>query len=183
MKPIHAYFGASLALSFTVAACVPAPDSTPTPTPAPTSAASPAPPPAPAPTPTYDDWMDAPRTPGDWTYRSESGGSIALYGEPRSEARFSMRCDRARRTITMMRAGTATTEVPMRIRTESADRVVAARPTGGELPYLSATVPAGDSILDAMALTKGRFAIATQGMPTLYLPAWAEVTRVIEDCR
>ncbi|MGE5953581.1 MAG: hypothetical protein ACM308_08200 [Qipengyuania vulgaris] len=38
-------------------------------------------------------------------------------------------------------------------------------------------------LLDAMALTKGRFAVETPGLPTLYLPAWAEVTRVIEDCR
>ena len=40
-----------------------------------------------------------------------------------------------------------------------------------------------DPLLDAMAITKGRFAVAAPGEPTLYLPAWAEVSRVIEDCR
>lgn len=44
-------------------------------------------------------------------------------------------------------------------------------------------VDADDPILDAMAITKGRFAIETPGLPTLYIPAWVEVSRVIEDCR
>jgi len=33
-----------------------------------------------------------------------------------------------------------------------------------------------------MALSKGRFAVETQGLETLYVPAWPEMTRVIEDC-
>ncbi len=48
---------------------------------------------------------------------------------------------------------------------------------------MAVAIPARDPILDAMALTKGRFAIEAQGTQTLYIPAWAEVTRVIEDCR
>ena len=38
-------------------------------------------------------------------------------------------------------------------------------------------------LLDAMAITRGRFAVEVEGEPGLYVPAWAEVTRVIEDCR
>ncbi len=183
MKPIHARLGAAVALSFAIAACVPSPGSTPTPTPTPAPVATtPSPDPTPAPV-LHDNWMDAPRTPGDWSYSSRSGESLALYGEPRSEAVFSLRCNPANRTVTLMRAGQAARSLPLRIRTETADRILAAEPTRGELPYLSASVPARDPILDAMALTKGRFAIEAQGMPTLYLPAWAEVTRVIEDCR
>jgi hypothetical protein len=34
-----------------------------------------------------------------------------------------------------------------------------------------------------MALSKGRFAVQTLGLPALYIPAWPEITRVIEDCR
>ncbi len=40
-----------------------------------------------------------------------------------------------------------------------------------------------DPLLDAMAITRGRFAVEVEGETPLYLPAWAEVTRVIEDCR
>ncbi|MEL6878174.1 MAG: hypothetical protein AAGL68_08770 [Pseudomonadota bacterium] len=50
-------------------------------------------------------------------------------------------------------------------------------------PLVAAELDANDPLLDAMAITKGRIAVETAGMPTLYLPAWAEVTRVIEDCR
>jgi len=38
-------------------------------------------------------------------------------------------------------------------------------------------------LLDAMALARGRFAVEVAGYPALYLPNWAEVARVVEDCR
>lgn len=187
MKVSHNAIARVLLLSSAMlaAGCVPAPDSTPAPTPAPVQTTPPpAPaPPSPMPAPAPENWMDAARTPGNWSYRSTSGGSMALYGEAQTDARFSIRCDASARSVTLMRAGNAPGTVPMRILTETAERTVNAQPTGGELPYLAVSVPARDPILDAMALTKGRFAVETSGMPTLYLPAWAEVTRVIEDCR
>lgn len=127
--------------------------------------------------------MDMARTPGNWFYRSATGGSIALYGEAQTDARFSLRCDTSARSITLSRAGDAASAVPMRILTETAERTLNAQPIRGELPGVAVSVQPRDPILDAMALTKGRFAVETAGMPTLYLPAWAEVTRVIEDCR
>ena len=44
-------------------------------------------------------------------------------------------------------------------------------------------MPARDPLLDAMAFSKGRFALEVAGLPTLYVPSYPEVTRVIEDCR
>lgn len=183
MKPIYSRFAGAIAVTAAIAACVPAPEPTPPPEPVQTPAQPINLPPAAGPEPTYDNWIDAPQTSGDWTYRSEPGGSIALFGEPQTEARFSMRCERARGSITLMRAADATAPTQLRIRTETADRTLTAQPTGGQLPYIAARVQARDPILDAMALTRGRFAIEAPGSPTLYLPAWGEVTRVIEDCR
>lgn len=59
------------------------------------------------------------------------------------------------------------------------------RQLAGELQgnYLVATVPARDPLLDAMTFTRGRFAVLTSGMPMLSIPSWAEVGKVIEDCR
>ena len=71
----------------------------------------------------------------------------------------------------------------MTLRTETQDRTLQARPGTGQAPLSVAVVAARDPLLDAIALTRGRFAVETPGQPTLYLPAWAEVTRVIEDCR
>ncbi len=187
MKPIYAHLGGALALSFTIAACVPAPDSTPAPTPA--SAPSPTPvatntAPAPAPAaPPAENWIDRPRTPGDWSYRAESDGGIALYGESASETRFSIDCDRGAGQVVLTRAGQAQGQVAMTIRTETTDRTLAARSSGSGQPTVTASVSARDPLLDAMAITRGRFAVEVPGLSTVYLPPWAEVARVIEECR
>jgi hypothetical protein len=38
-------------------------------------------------------------------------------------------------------------------------------------------------MLDKLAYSLGRTMIEASGTPTLILPAWPEVARVIEDCR
>ncbi len=173
-----------LSSALLAAACVPAPDSTPAPTPAPVQT-EPSPPtaPPPAPTPTYSNWMDAPRTPGDWSYRSEGSNTVALYGESQSGAKFSMQCDPSGKHITLFRSGIANPNASMRIMTETTERSLVAQGGNGPSPQVRTTIRASDPLLDAMALTKGRFAVETSGLPTLYVPAWGEVTRVIEDCR
>lgn len=187
MKRIYLHVAGGIALTFAIAGCIPrAPEPLPAPAPVATPAPTPAPTPVPPPTvtqPVYDNWMDAPRTPGDWTYRPEQGGSAILYGEPASDAVFVMRCDRSQRTVYLDRAGESSGERPMRIRTETMDSTLSARPIGEQLPYMRASVPASSSLLEAMAFSKGRFAVNVEGLPPLYLPAWPEVTRVIEDCR
>ena len=171
-----------LSLLALAGACVPSPAPAPPPSPAP-----PRPEPSQAPpsvvTPTYDNWMDAPQTPGDWFYSKTAQGSTARFGAPQSEARFSVVCDRARSTVSLVRSASSPVAVPMRVRTETADRVLSAEPQGGQLPTLVATLPARDSFLDAMAFSRGRFAVEISGVPTLYLPAWPEISRVVEDCR
>jgi hypothetical protein len=182
MKPIYSHTAAALGLTFALAACIPAPRPAPTPAPAPVEV-RPTPAPTPTPQPTYANWMDAPRSAGDWSYRAQPGGSLAQFGTSGTAAGFAMRCDGAQRTIVLTRESATTQQVPMRIRTETAERVVTAQPVAGQTSAVAVAISARDPILDAMALTKGRFAIEAQGTQTLYLPAWAEVTRVIEDCR
>lgn len=184
-RPRHVAFGALAAIACAgLAGCIPpspepSPPAVPTPTPAP--AAAPTPPPS-ITLPPPANWMDAPRTPGDWTYRETRNGTAALYGPPNSEAIFAMRCN-ADRTITLSRTGEANGAVPMRILTETATRTLNAQAVAGELPRVEVSLNANDPLLDAMAFSKGRFAVETSGMPTLYIPSWPEVTRVIEDCR
>ena len=48
---------------------------------------------------------------------------------------------------------------------------------------LSADLSAWDPLLDAIAFSRGRVGIGVSGQPALVLPSWAEVARVIEDCR
>ena len=169
----------AVALSLSAAACV-APRNPPPPAPI----ATPAPRPTPTPTPaaTYTSWMDVPQTPGDWRYGPVSGGTAATFGEAASEPRFTMRCVLASRTIELVRSGTFAGDAAMTVRSETATRTLAGLPLMDSAD-LRAELTARDPLLDAMAFSKGRFAIEAAGAPTLYLPSWPEVTRVIEDCR
>jgi hypothetical protein len=127
--------------------------------------------------------MDAPQSPGDWYYRTSTGSTAALFGSAGSEARFAITCLKGQRGVTLARAGTSPQTAPMTIRTETADRTVSATPSGGEMPSMVATLNANDPLLDAIAFSKGRFAVEVPGQSALYIPSWPEITRVIEDCR
>lgn len=179
MKPIYTHLAAALALTGGIAACVPPPR--PAPAVQTTPAATPRPLPPPSPAPTYSSWMDAPQTSGDWTYRAQSGGGIALFGLAASEPRFTMRCDAAARSVVLTRLGGPSGATLMIVRGESQTRPLAAvsQADGAVVSRLAAS----DRLLDAVALSKGRFAIEVPGAAPLYLPSWAEVTRVVEDCR
>ena len=48
---------------------------------------------------------------------------------------------------------------------------------------LDADVGAFDPLLDAIAFSRGRIAFGVTGQPPLVVPPWADVSRVIEDCR
>jgi hypothetical protein len=70
----------------------------------------------------------------------------------------------------------------MTIRTETQNRTFDAGTdfAGGNA---RSTLQASDPFLDAIAFSKGRFAVEVPGAPTLYIPSYPEITRVIEDCR
>lgn len=96
---------------------------------------------------------------------------------------FAMRCNREDGTIRLQRAGSVSGQLPMTIVTEKASRQLVARGVPGSTPVIEASLSARDPLLDAMAFSRGRFAVAVSGLATLYIPSWPEVSRVIEDCR
>lgn len=157
-----------------LAACVPPPAPAPTPAPAPASRPAPAPAPAPSAVPSVTTWMDMPLTPGDWSY----AGGLARFAN-----HLVMRCDRAAGVVEIGRAGTSAAPAQMIVRTEFMERGIAAQPAESDPAWTFARVPARDPLLDAMAFSKGRFALELAGLPALYVPSYPEVTRVIEDCR
>jgi hypothetical protein len=167
------------ALFVSVAGCVAAPPQ-PKPTP-PVATPTPRPASTPTPVPTYTSWMDVPQTPGDWRYGPVAGGSAARFGDTASEPRFALTCSGPSR-IELVRYGPFSADAPMTVRTESATRTLAGVPAT-DRGALRAVISASDPLLDAMAFSKGRFAIEAGSAPPLYLPSWPEVTRVIEDCR
>ena len=106
----------------------------------------------------------------------------------RSTARFAggsliLTCDRNAGTITLLRQGTGRGQVPVTIMAGDIARPFSGTPVAGPPPAIAVTFRGADNFLDAMAFSRGRFAVETAGLPTLYVPSWPEVSRVIEDCR
>lgn len=174
---------AALTLTMAVlalAACMPA---TPSPAPAPAPGTRPAPSPRLAQVPqapVSDNWMDIPATPGDWRYLPRGRGTEASFWSPAGAPMARLRCSADTRTVVLSLPESGVRQPLVTIRTETTTRTFEAHPADREMTISLAPT---DPLLDAMALSKGRFAVESEGLPPLYLPSWAEVTRVIEDCR
>ena len=164
----------------------------PAPTPTPPVTVKPAPTPTYTPPPVvtepeYENYLDAPQTPGDWTYSpGMEGGGTASFGANTNAPLFEIECRHLPRrlpVLTLYRSGSANGAVPMRIRTETQERLLSVTQDISRPGTLSVLVNPTDPLLDAIGFSRGRFAVEVSGLRTLYIPAWPEITRVIEDCR
>lgn len=137
---------------------------------------------APRPAPALSaDWRDWPLTPGDWQYRAAPGGGVATFGVAGAMPVASLRCDLAARRVTLVRPGTMA--ATLTLRTTSVVRAVPATPDLRGPGMLAISFVANDSMLDALGYSRGRFVMEGGGLPTLVIPAWPEILRVVEDCR
>lgn len=129
--------------------------------------------------PAAQGWQDMPITPGDWTWAMEGGQSVARF----AGGALVLRCDRSAGTITLQRAGAAAGAEPLTVTTTGGVRTLSAMPQPGPAPAVAVALPARDPLIDAMAFSRGRFAVEAPGLAPLYVPSWPEVSRVSEDCR
>lgn len=159
---------------------------------APPKAAQPAPvavrppPPAPLPRPLPQpkaNWRDVPVTAGTWTWSVVSGRSTARFAQPGGPVLASLSCDRAGHQVLLARQGPGDRHMAMALTTTTGTRPLVSEPVLSSPGWLVVTLSPRDPVLDAMAFSRGRFALEAAGAPTLTLPAWAEISRVIEDCR
>jgi hypothetical protein len=119
--------------------------------------------------------------PGRWSFIPNATGGDAVFADSAGRTQLTLRCSRATRRVTLSKP--AATAVPaITIWTSSTRRNVATsfNPATGSI---SAEIVATDPLLDAMAFSRGRFAINVANAPALVLPAWPEVSRVAEECR
>lgn len=145
------------------------------------------PPPAPAPAPPSPpppplDWADLPLAPGSWTYRDEPGASLALFGPTGSTASFTVRCEKGRGQVLLIREG-ITTGNTMTVRTSFGARNFPLSVQQGAPHQVYTRVAASDPFLDSMVFSRGRISVQVPGTPMLVIPSWPEPARVIEDCR
>lgn len=115
------------------------------------------------------DWRTAPLAVGRWQYRPIAGGSEAAWSNLAGTTQLKLVCALAMRQVTIMRTGAA--------------GAVTVNTTGATRTLAAPTLIANDPLLDQIAFSRGRFAIAAAGAPLLVVPNWAEPARLIEDCR
>jgi len=118
---------------------------------------------------------------GTWTYAATSDGSEASFTDAAAAVQLAVHCTRATRHVSISKAAGAAAPA-LNVWTSSLTRSVpsAFNPTTGRLTIDLANY---DPLLDALATSRGRIGFSVGTDPALVVPAWAEIARVVEDCR
>jgi len=118
---------------------------------------------------------------GDWSYAPAADGSEAAFANGSGSQQLFVHCTRATRRVTIARPA-AVAATSMRVWTSSLERSVPSsfNPATGRLTIDLANF---DPLLDAIVSSRGRVAFTVGTQPSLVVPPWAELARVIEDCR
>ena len=117
--------------------------------------------------------------PGDWSYSQTGADSMARFGAATGAPVLTLRCMRASRRIALQGAGLGGNALTIRTSSGALQWAADAPAANG----LTVTRPASDPGFDWIAYSRGRIALETTAAPRLIVPVWAELVRVIEDCR
>jgi hypothetical protein len=127
------------------------------------------------------DFSTARIAPGSWTYQALPGGSAARFIDSTGTARFSLECSKATRRVTISRT-TSRPAASLFVWTTDVSRTIGVRFEPNAM-RVAVDLAGRDPLLDGMAYSRGRIAIAMAGAEALVMPAWPEAARTIEDCR
>ena len=118
---------------------------------------------------------------GRWTYRQVAGGTEAAFADATGAPQLAIRCTRATRRVSIIRPAMAPAPT-LHLWTSNETRQLPAiyDPAAAQL---RSEIGAFDRLLDALAFSRGRFAVAVAGAAPVVVPNWPEPTRAIEDCR
>ena len=113
----------------------------------------------------------------------DAGGEVFEIGQVGGARRnASLSCSRRNGGV-LLSLDDSSSDAPATIRTSSVTRQVPVLLSRDSAIVAAVSLSPRDPLLDAMAFSRGRFAIEQPGTPPLVLPAWPEIGRVIEDCR
>jgi hypothetical protein len=118
---------------------------------------------------------------GSWNYAPAADGSEAVFTNESGSPQLWVHCTRATRRISISKPATAAAPF-LNIWTSSLVKSVASsfNPRVGRLTVDLANY---DPLLDAIASSRGRVGFIVGAQSPLVVPPWAELARVIEDCR
>ena len=117
---------------------------------------------------------------GSWVYSSIADGSEATFDNQSGQSQLTIRCTRSTRRVTLLKPGPASPA--LWVWTSSQSRSLPAT-YDTMSARIVAELGAYDPLLDAIASSRGRIGFSTSGLAALVVPPWADVGRVIEDCR
>jgi hypothetical protein len=117
---------------------------------------------------------------GSWAYSGTADGSEATYDNLSGQPQLTIRCTRSTRRVSLLKPGTASPA--LWVWTSSQSRSLPAT-YDATAARVVAELGAYDPLLDAIASSRGRIGFSTSGLAALVVPPWANVGRVIEDCR
>jgi hypothetical protein len=128
--------------------------------------------PAASPTPTDDGTLGSDRVVlGSWTSKNERGTPIALFGQPDTDAAFSVRCEED--TLIFARSALLPAS-------EAAMRIMAGVE---QLPQVTARLPAADSFAGTLARTSEPIAVAIgDGGEAYRMPSSPALRGVVAGC-
>jgi hypothetical protein len=135
----------------------------------------------PAPGATTQDFTHAPVTPGAWAYRPQAGLTQAYFMDSSGTIRLFVQCAIPTRTVTISRTSAAPA-ASLTVWTSAQQRALPARFEPNAM-RVTVSVNARDTLLDAIAFSRGRIAVLMPGSAPLVIPAGPEAARVFEDCR
>ena len=127
------------------------------------------------------DFTTATVAPGSWVYRALPGGSEARFIDSSGTARLILTCTKMTRRVSISHTS-GTPSTALSVWTSSASRTLPARFEPNAM-RVTAELFAQDALLDAIAFSRGRFAVTMAGGLPLVMPAWPEAARTVEDCR
>ena len=118
---------------------------------------------------------------GRWSFAPTATGAEARFFDNGGRAQAVLTCVRATRVVAIARpAAGAAPYIQVWTTSERRNLPASYNPATG---LVSAQVAAGDQLLDALAQSRGRIAIGVSGQAMLAAPAWAEIGRLVEECR
>jgi len=118
---------------------------------------------------------------GNWSYEGTNEGSEATFSNSTGQPQLTIRCTRSTRRVAILKA--ASSASPSLWIWTSFQQMSLPASYDPSASRVSADLGAYDPFLDAIASSRGRIGVSSSGLEALVVPPWADVARVIEDCR
>jgi hypothetical protein len=118
---------------------------------------------------------------GDWTYAPTNDGSQAIFANSGGQPQLTIRCTKSTRRVALLKPASSASP-SMWVWTSSQKRSLPAS-YDASTAQVSAELAPYDPLLDAIVSSRGRVGFSTSGLEALVVPPWADIARVIEDCR